>query len=101
MPDIEKVIEELTEIHDEAYDRWSRRPYVEDELLSLIKATSDALALLWEREPVGPEPVVPINENYWKHTMGRCGHCEAPLPALEGLKSKFCWMCGRKVKWDD
>ena len=46
------------------------------------------------------EPVKPINENYWKHTMGRCGHCKAPLPAIEGLRSKYCWMCGKPVKWN-
>lgn len=53
------------------------------------------------------EAVAPIYEegedflNYFmKHTMGRCGHCKAPLPALDGLRSKFCWMCGRQVKWE-
>ena len=55
----------------------------------------DALALLKAQEPVKP-----LDENYWKHTMGRCGHCKAPLPAIEGLRSKFCWMCGRPVKWE-
>jgi len=56
----------------------------------------EALELLREQEPVSP-----IHENYWKHTIGRCGHCKAPLPALEGMQSKFCWMCGRAVKWDE
>lgn len=56
----------------------------------------DALAMLKAQEPVKP-----LDENYWKHTMGRCGHCKAPLPAIEGLRSKFCWMCGKAVKWDD
>lgn len=35
------------------------------------------------------------------HTFGRCGHCKAPLPAIDGLRSKFCWMCGRQLKWDN
>jgi predicted amidophosphoribosyltransferase len=56
----------------------------------------DALNMLKEQEPMRP-----IYENYWKHTMGRCGHCKAPLPAIEGMQSKFCWMCGRAVKWDE
>ena len=57
---------------------------------------NDTLELLKKQEPVKP-----FLENYWKNTMGRCGHCKAPLPALEGLRSKFCWMCGRAVKWDE
>lgn len=55
----------------------------------------DALALLREQEPVKP-----ISAHVWPRTFGRCGNCKAPLPALEGLRSKFCWMCGKAVKWD-
>lgn len=55
----------------------------------------DALAPLREQEAVKP-----ISAHVWAHTFGRCGNCEAPLPALEGLRSKFCWMCGKAVKWD-
>ena len=56
-----------------------------DDIVSLLKAQ---------------KPVKPIDETCWDNTMGRCGHCKAPLPKLEGLKSKFCWMCGRAVKWE-
>lgn len=88
MPDREKVIKEI-----------------EAEIMNFIPAcTSDerlkeimkmALELL-----KGQESVRPIDVVFWNKTYGRCGCCKAPLPALEGYKSKFCWMCGRAVKWD-
>ena len=47
--DREKVIKELTEIYDEAYDRWVHRPYIEDKLITLITdVIPNALALLQE-----------------------------------------------------
>lgn len=82
-----------------AYKNCRSCPYwgAADSGLSACKTlAADALALLREQEPVKP-----IDENYRNHTMGRCGHCKAPLPAIEGFRSKFCWMCGRAVKWDD
>lgn len=61
------------------------------------------VSLLKEQEPVKPfyEEGEDFLNYFMKHTMGRCGHCKAPLPALDGMRSKFCWMCGRQVKWDD
>lgn len=67
---------------------------VEDDCITQIQF--DTLELLKEQEPVKP-----IDETCWNYTYGRCGHCGIPLPALEGLHSKFCWMCGKAVKWDD
>ena len=58
-------------------------------------AIETVLELLAEQEPVKP-----ISAHVWARTYGRCGNCEAPLPAIEGLRSKFCWMCGRKVDWN-
>ena len=71
---------------------------VEHEVVNMVPygLLRDALALLKDQEPVSP-----IDENYWNHTLGRCGHCKAPLPAIEGLRSKFCWMCGQAVKWEE
>ena len=91
MPDREKVIIKLA--------NWINMPFALDAQIdpSLV---NDALALLREQEPVEP-----INAHVWAfapyRTFGRCGNCEAPLPALEGLRSKFCWMCGKAVKWDE
>lgn len=58
--------------------------------------------LLKEQEAVAPiyEEGEDFLNYFMKHTMGRCGHCKAPLPALDGMRSKFCWMCGRQVKWE-
>lgn len=97
MTDRESTLKGLTEISEymrakadiagigkgkEVFDSWYR-------------AAEDALDLLREQEAVKP-----ISAHVWAHTFGRCGNCEAPLPALEGLRSKFCWMCGKPVKWD-
>lgn len=59
-----------------------------------------ARKLILDAPTVEQESVKPFVGNYWKNSMGRCGHCKAPLPALEGLRSKFCWMCERAVKWE-
>ena len=98
MPDREKVISRLQIIRtwaavgkDPIYNGIEPR-CCED----IVTWIDDALALLKEQEAVEP-----VKENYWPRTYGRCGNCKAPLPAIEGLQSKFCWMCGRRVKWDD
>ena len=100
MTKLEKVIKalecckDINKLHcdDCAYTYNARS----DRCECTTEMASDALELLKEREPVKP-----IDETCWNHTYGRCGHCRAPLPALEGLHSKFCWMCGRQVKWDE
>ena len=97
LPDREKVISRLQIIRtwaavgkDPIYNGIEPR-CCED----IVTWIDDALALLKEQEAVEP-----VKENYWPRTYGRCGNCKAPLPAIEGLQSKFCWMCGRRVKWD-
>ena len=98
MPDKEKVI---THFRDaiEASGCDNKWRFVRVDILE------EAIALLKEQEAVNPadkptDAIMMIDEYRWKHTMGRCGNCKAPLPALDGLRSKFCWMCGRAVKWD-
>ena len=103
MPDREKVIRALEcclDINSSKYKHCLNCDYRHDIdhcqwACQTGGILDDALALLKEQEPVKP-----LDENYWKHTMGRCGHCKAPLPAIEGLRSKFCWMCGKPVKWE-
>lgn len=88
---------------EEKVEEWARsfKAYVDeldiarDDYRGIMEYIDDALALLREQEAVKP-----IGAHVWAHTFGRCGNCEAPLPALEGLRSKFCWMCGKPVKWD-
>lgn len=75
--------------------RCSECPYNEPDTYCLNRLKMDVLVLLKAQEPVLPEL-----DNLWKHTYGRCGVCRAPLPSIEGLVSKFCWMCGRAVKWN-
>lgn len=87
----------------EKVEEWARdfKAYVDeldiarDDYRGIMEYIDDALTLLREQEAVKP-----ISAHVWAHTFGRCGNCEAPLPALEGLRSKFCWMCGKAVKWD-
>lgn len=94
MPDREKAIKALECCHQINQTECFKCPYSRGNGCTHV-LMDDVLALLKSKEPVKP-----LDENYWKHTMGRCGHCKAPLPAIEGLRSKFCWMCGRPVKWD-
>ena len=72
--------------------------------VTIPKLTAErAVSMLKEQEAVVPfyEEGEDFLNYFMKHTMGRCGHCKAPLPALEGMRSKFCWMCGRQVKWNE
>lgn len=95
MPDREKTIKGLE--HCQRIGSCGDCPYQEDlDPDAGCGMHGDALALLREQEAVKP-----ISAHVWAHTFGRCGNCEAPLPALEGLRSKFCWMCGKAVKWDE
>lgn len=90
MPDREKVLHELD--HQVADADWCDNDWKDNVPIWMLRG---ALALLREQGAVKP-----ISAHVWAHTFGRCGNCEAPLPALEGLRSKFCWMCGKPVKWD-
>ena len=57
MIDREKIIKGLTDIYDEAYDRWVHCQYSQDKLLMLIdKTIPDALALLREDGKPVPRP---------------------------------------------
>lgn len=99
MPDREKVIRAV----DSCFNYWleQHRWLHPLELENVRKFKADALAILKEQEAVAPFYEEEDILNYFKnHTLGRCGHCKAPLPALDGLRSKFCWMCGSQVKWD-
>ncbi len=94
MTDREKVINELTEIYDEAYDRWVHRQYIEDKLISLIRDNiPDALALLREQETT----FVLESDRYQHYHCEKCGYVTGIIARMH----KFCPECGRKVKWDD
>ena len=54
----------------------------------------DALALLKEQEPVEPKheddrPISPL----------RCGNCGAFILVTNDYKAKYCFECGREVRW--
>lgn len=96
MHDREKVINELTELYDEAYDRWVHRPYIEDNLVALIRdRVPNALSLLWEQEPVKPK-----KEDAWPNMITVCGACGAQIPTPGGWRYNYCPTCGRGIKWD-
>ena len=86
MPDREKVIEGLTVM---ANDPWLLRHADYYQIIS-----RDALELLKN------DPVIPKKNDAWPSMIYNCGECGAPLLQLLGVKSKFCRMCGRKVKWE-
>ena len=88
MTDREKVINGLTDIHDEAYDRYVHCQYIKDKLLTLIdKTIPDAIALLREQEPQAVNDPGAI-----------CPNCKWPLYPED--HPHYCGNCGRKVKWE-
>ena len=88
MTDREKVIKGLQEAVDwlstetslTVIDQWVVR---------------DALALLEAQEPV--EPTLDIRHG---KSMWRCGSCSTALQPNQ-MHAKFCFNCGRAVKWND
>lgn len=51
IPDREKVIKGLTELYDEAYERWVHCQYTQDKLVILIRGNiPNALSLLKDQE---------------------------------------------------
>lgn len=92
MPDREKLTDAMNDV--KAVENFLRKQG-ESWYADILSDAFDTLALLPEQEAVKP-----ISAHVWAHTFGRCGNCEAPLPALEGLRSKFCWMCGKAVRWN-
>ncbi len=92
--ELEKVIQGLTDICDEAYERWARCPYTEDKLLTLIKwKMPGAIAMLKELEPMKPIKKLGIVEPY------KCGACGWVI-GWESSFPLFCPKCGKKVDWD-
>ena len=102
MPDMEKVVKGLTEIYDEAYDRWVHRPYIEDKLVTLIRdGIPDALTLLREQEPV--KPTAEDEAIRVKYNCGGCGYLVGFVSTIHDdlqYRAKFCPECGKRVKWD-
>ncbi len=56
---------------------------------------SDALALLKAQEPVEP-----VHEDERDISPLRCGNCGAFVLITNGYKAKYCFECGRAVKWE-
>lgn len=54
----------------------------------------DIIALLKAQEPV--EPILDIRHG---KSMWRCGSCSTALQPNQ-IHTKFCFNCGRAVKWD-
>ena len=42
------------------------------------------------------QPVEPILDKRSVNPFHRCGYCNEPLENFD----KYCWNCGRVVKWD-
>lgn len=55
----------------------------------------DALALLKAQEPVKPTIDIRHGKSMW-----RCGSCATALQPNQ-MHAKFCFNCGKAVKWDD
>lgn len=103
MSDRDKVINGLTEIYDEAYDRWVHRPYIEDKLITLIKdGIPDALAMLRGQEMgrwIKLEGMAP--PEFHGHKI--CSVCEClapydPIHPWREMLTSYCPGCGAKME---
>ena len=106
MADREKVIKGLEGVYrcisPVTHGTCGDCPYQDNHVECIRRVVNDAITLLKEQEAIKPFYKDENFPDYFsKHTLGRCGHCKAPLPAIDGMRSKFCWMCGRQVKWNE
>ena len=57
----------------------------------------NALRLLKEQEDIRPVfATVPYKPGEW-----HCGNCEVKIGIDTDARPRYCWNCGKKVKWDD
>lgn len=94
MPDREKVIKGLEHCEIGSGDRCyeTECPYYEQECTESLK--NDILELLKELEAVKPRSVSHHGAN--PQIQHFCGNCNA---ILFRHKQKYCFNCGRPVKW--
>ena len=85
----DKVIKGLEEVIAEAV--YPDRPR---KFMMSLELAEDALALLKAQELV--EPTLDIRHG---KSMWRCGSCSTALQPNQ-IHAKFCFNCGRAVKWD-
>lgn len=94
MADRKKVLQNLVDIYDEAYDRWVHRQYIEDKLVTLIRDVfPDVFALLRKQDPVEP-----VNIRWEMNIRG--GTCPKCLNWVQ-RSYNYCPFCGKEVKWND
>ena len=88
MIDREKVIKGLEEVIAEAV--YPDRPR---KFMMSLELAEDALALLKAQEPIKPKP------GLWDRDIQlfNCGACDGEIGA--GGIAKYCFHCGRAVKW--
>ena len=58
------------------------------------KEINAAIAMLNEMEPVKPK-----KDDAWASAILVCGACGSCLLNIADYKAKFCFECGRPVKW--
>ena len=75
-------------------DKWDKCEYSGHGCIDAL--LEDALALLKAQEAVKPRhednrPISPL----------RCGYCGAFIFIANSYKARYCFDCGKAVKWDD
>lgn len=55
------------------------------------------LSLGWQNVIQRVQPVEPILDKRSANPFHRCGYCNEPLENFD----KYCWNCGKAVKWND
>lgn len=65
-------------------------------LFSWVNAQRDAIEMLKAQEPVKPR-----TDDAWPYPLKVCGVCGTCLFMVGDYKPKYCYECGRAVKWDE
>ena len=95
MTDMEKVINALGRCESYGYCKDMDCPYYKNmNCLELLR--KDALILLKAQEPVKPI----INNTAWPLIITVCGVCGTNLFCAGNYKPKYCFECGKAVKWN-
>ena len=81
----------------ERIERALKLTHKESITVTIQRLTAErAVSMLKEQEPVVPQK----HYNNKADLLYACGKCRNDLKP-NNRNAKFCWFCGRAVKWDD
>ena len=98
MIDLEKVIKGLVSCNSASCQKcpYNEKKECNNRGFFYSQAIEEAIQIFKEQEAV-----IPLKHyNQKADLLYACGKCHNDLKP-NNRNAKFCWFCGRKVKWDD